>query len=418
MKDLTIIVPVFNATEVTLRCIRSLLQSDARDATILILDDGSIEATRLQLIEAVKESLQVQVTSHWRNRGYTRNINMGLRMTKTPFVCILNSDTQVPRSWAGKLTGVLRRYPHVAAVGPLSNAASYQSIPQVFDDKGGFSTNSDLGALDDERESINGLLSETFQDVFSDVPILNGFCTVFRTEDVRTAGFFDEELFPYGYGEENDLCLRLTGLGRRLYVDVSTFVYHAKSQSFGEEQKKVLSAKGSAALAERYGSATMAAISRQLKDNSILAIVRHVVERYRASSTFSCAGNRQSVDKNAVPSGVPIGARMVTVTGPTIMFESGGKLHTEDMVEYAGSPRLGLSGDAKVVFTVPKGTRVVVDTNDPEWSFLINAALLSYTSSVYVDGSLLSRADILSKLNCHDLPFGMLYLASTTFPSA
>lgn len=56
------------------------------------------------------------------------------------------------------------------------------------------------------------------------VPILNGFCTLFRRSVCWSIGLFDERNFPWGYGEEDDLMFRIAQRGFLSVVDLATFV--------------------------------------------------------------------------------------------------------------------------------------------------------------------------------------------------
>ena len=172
---------------------------------------------------------------------------------KTPFVGVINSDTLFPESWLKKLLAQLLANPTLAAAGPLSNAASYQSIPDLIGELGEFSSNPDFGARQDQREHISAFLEMCFGGLAVDVPILNGFCTLFRREMLLRAGAFNPQAFPTGYGEENDVCMRLLASGHRLGVAIDTFVYHSKSKSFGAEKKREYSRAGRDALEKLYG---------------------------------------------------------------------------------------------------------------------------------------------------------------------
>ena len=46
-------------------------------------------------------------------------------------------------------------------------------------------------------------------------------------------GGMDGAAFPSGYGEENDLCLRVRNAGYQLAVADDVYVWHSKSASFG-----------------------------------------------------------------------------------------------------------------------------------------------------------------------------------------
>ena len=70
--------------------------------------------------------------------------------------------------------------------------------------------------------------------------MLNGFCILLHRPTVEALGFLDESNFPLGYGEETDLCLRLTHQGYKLAIADQVYVYHSKSASFGSGKSKQL----------------------------------------------------------------------------------------------------------------------------------------------------------------------------------
>ena len=53
-------------------------------------------------------------------------------------------------------------------------------------------------------------------------------------------GYFDEQEFPIGYGEENDFCIRARNKGWKNKLDDSTYIFHARSASFGEKKQKLI----------------------------------------------------------------------------------------------------------------------------------------------------------------------------------
>jgi glycosyltransferase involved in cell wall biosynthesis len=69
-----------------------------------------------------------------------------------------------------------------------------------------------------------------------DVPTGNGFCLFIKREVFDQIGLFDEVLFPRGYGEENEFCMRAAEQGWMNVVSDKVFVSHEGSSSFGEEK--------------------------------------------------------------------------------------------------------------------------------------------------------------------------------------
>src|SRR3546814_11743520 len=70
-----------------------------------------------------------------------------------------------------------------------------------------------------------------------EVPTGNGFCMYIRRAMLEDVGLFDEQAFPVGYGEENDLCMRAIDAGWHHLVDPGVFVQHARSASFGSRRE-------------------------------------------------------------------------------------------------------------------------------------------------------------------------------------
>jgi hypothetical protein len=69
----------------------------------------------------------------------------------------------------------------------------------------------------------------------------------------ETVGPFDEVAFPRGFGEENDFCFRASDAGFGMIVATNTYVFHAKSKSYGEADRQRLVDPAQEILYERHG---------------------------------------------------------------------------------------------------------------------------------------------------------------------
>lgn len=408
MTGLTVMIPVFNALDEVQECLASLMASDARDAAILLLDDGSGDEVRDALVARAAANANIRVLSHFRNRGYTRNINMGLAEVATPYVTILNSDTLVPQAWSGRAVALLKADLSLAGVGPLSNAASYQSVPEMIGKDGKFTANGGFGAAAGTRERINELLGAMFAGVTVDAPILNGFCTTFRTAALREAGGFDEKRFPRGYGEENDICLRLLAQGNRLAVDPSTFVFHRKSMSFGAAQKAHLSALGNKELGKLYGERTMAAFAAMLREQPVLDLARNLTRRYFTASASPSMPD--AIDRLLAlpPRGDNIRVRMISGPAQLRISGNGCKVNAGD-----GIDALTVSSPQPHALSVnlPAGMCLPLVEGDWLWSACFSLAVASYARPVTVDESYGNAAAfIAAEVPVADMPFRSIYL--------
>lgn len=386
LTDLSIVIPVYGALEETLACMDSLLLSDAGACPILLMDDGSDWHVQDSLRSAYADKPNVTVISHFRNRGYTRNISMGVDQTSTTYVCILNSDTLLPSVWAGPLVTRLSSDAYLAGVGPLSNAASYQSVPDLVDSETGkFSENDGLGFDPEERETVAALLRSLGKGGCVDVPILNGFCTVFRRKALDAIGGFDTVGYPEGYGEENDLCIRLKAEGYRLCVLLDCFVHHQKSKSFGSARKETLSARGARTLSKKFGPELVPSLSKQMSRSLPLNNIRALVKAALASGT---APELQPVAADA--GSVTLAQEGTT---PTCLSLTGGGTYAISAAGLTASPTaaplagITVSATAEALeISLPEGAELTLVGGAPVDSALRALSQASLTQTLYVTG--------------------------------
>lgn len=93
----------------------------------------------------------------------------------------------------------------VGIAGPLSNAASWQSVPKLFE-QNDWAKNSLPEKMN--LEQMSNLVENRSDKCYPEVPLLNGFCLMVKREVIDKIGYFDQETFSEGYGEENDYCIR------------------------------------------------------------------------------------------------------------------------------------------------------------------------------------------------------------------
>lgn len=272
-----IVICVHNAPEDVERCLTSVIQHMQPADRIIVVDDGS-ETQTAQIIDRIAEtSQQVTVIRHDEPIGYTRAANVGLKTSEADLVILLNSDTIVTPNWSRKLLQVASQGTYVGIVGPMSNAASFQSIPRIRDPETGKLAINDLP----EGKTIldmNELCEKYgYADSFPLVPLINGFCMGITRRVIETIGYLDEESFPMGYGEEDDYSQRALDAGFMHAVATHCYVYHAKSKSFGHERRNTLAKAGGENLRRKHGSRRINRAVKTMADHPVLATLRHKV---------------------------------------------------------------------------------------------------------------------------------------------
>jgi len=278
LEAVDVVVPVFNALEDTQRCLKSLVsRRDGFSVRIIIVNDGSNAETTDWLRYFAKAHSCALLIENPGNQGYTKTINTGLSHSSAAYVVTLNSDTIVTSGWLKGLVRCAESDPRIGIVGPLSNAASWQNVPNLYSETGDFAVNSlPPGITPDDMARI---VSEGSIRKYPKLPFVNGFCFLIKRKVIESIGYMDEERFPLGYGEENDFCIRAADAGFDLAIADDSYVFHAKSKSFGHTRRRELSASGSSALKEKHTSDKYTALTSRVKrDASNLEYIRQVVK--------------------------------------------------------------------------------------------------------------------------------------------
>ena len=243
----------------------------APNARIIVVDDGSKVETASWLDQWVPGHA-AELIRHVRPRGYTRAANQALAAASGDYVVLLNSDTIVPPRWLDRLMDPFVSDQLTGLVGPLSNAATWQSVPTRFNADGHWCDGDWMRPEDLPR--IDELVQELSTRTFPRVPLLNGFCLALARAAIDVVGLFDERSFPRGYGEENDYCLRAAAKGLHARVADHLFVYHAKSQSYGTRRRRWLRWRAGRALHRKHGAAEVARHADRLRSEPALAQLR------------------------------------------------------------------------------------------------------------------------------------------------
>ena len=225
------------------------------------------------------------------HKGYTFAVNEGVRefqrRGRANFVCILNSDVVVTRGWLESLLSTAMSDSRIAGVGPLSNAAWWQSVPDIYmpqlpanrtykppPAQMNFNKLESFNLASWTVNSMAKLVRHLSTHRYPRLPMLNGFCMLFKKHVFERVGLFDEVTFGSGYGEENDLALRIGQANMTLAIDDTTYIYHYKSMSFGHDMRKNLSAKASVTLRSKYTNKVVDAAIRLLNSSTELDPLR------------------------------------------------------------------------------------------------------------------------------------------------
>jgi len=263
---------VYNAAGETRDCLESLVASRRPNDRIIVVDDGSDAETATLVSQFAKDHERFTLIRHERNLGYTVSANAALKATGGDWFVLLNSDTIVPSRALPKLIAAGEQFAQLGVVGPLSNAASWQTVPEMTGPDGKFMVNQIPPSMN--IEDMDRLCEELSSGVVPIVPLVNGFCFAIRRALVERNGPFDEASFPQGYGEEDDFCLRAGAAGFLCGIATDAYVFHAKSASFTPQRRLPLVEAGQKALRLKHSADRLKAATDTLKKHAELQRVR------------------------------------------------------------------------------------------------------------------------------------------------
>ena len=270
-----IIICVHNALEDVKKCLESVLRHTPPPYELILVDDGSSAETQDYLERFAKDN-HAQLIRNESARGYTLAANQGLRASRSPYVMLLNSDTVVSAEWIDRMIACAESDPTIGIVGPLSNTASWQSIPDI-EHNGDWSNNPlPVGMTVEEMARQVAIYSGR---LYPRIPFLNGFCLLIKQALIEEIGELDEQNFAQGYGEENDYCFRTRQAGWSLAIADDVYIYHAQSKSYSTERRRLLCEHAGQVLASKYGQSSIEEGVYFCQSNRVLEGIRARAKR-------------------------------------------------------------------------------------------------------------------------------------------
>ena len=281
-RRIDVVICVHNALEAVKQCLESVHRARRSDRQrLIIIDDGSSETTARYLAEFDSSASWVELHRSENARGYAMAANQGLEAATGELVILLNSDTIVTDGWAEKLADAVFSTRGAGIVGPMSNAASHQSIPEAR----GTNTQTAINELPSglTAEDMNRYCEQwTVAGLLPRVPLVHGFCFGVTREVIERIGFFDDDRFSRGYGEENDYCFRAADVGFSLVIATHTYVFHVKSGSYSDSERVPLMKAAAETFRSLHGRARIERAVRTMQENPILAQLQHNARRLTA----------------------------------------------------------------------------------------------------------------------------------------
>lgn len=244
MKNVTVVIPVYNDWETLSVCIESLKKYlESRNKVLLVNDMGDeweqLESNILNTIEGYNNFLYYKNDF---NMGFVKSCNRAvLELDKNNNdILLLNSDTEVTENFLQEMQKILYSDEKIGVVCPRSNRATFLSIP---------ANSNGMNVSAEESFKIYSIIKKflpKMEEIWTGV----GFAFLLKRELITANGLFDEA-FGRGYNEENDFCMRIRKAGYKIMKANYSFVFHMEGISF-QSGKEELELRNSSLLLRRY----------------------------------------------------------------------------------------------------------------------------------------------------------------------
>lgn len=221
----TVIIPNFNGMKFIENCMKALERETSTIYHICVVDNGSTDGSR----EWVEENCpNVQVIALPENTGFCGAVNAGIKASKTPYVILLNNDTEVEYGFVKELETALEREKKSFSVS-AKMVDMYDN--NILDGAGDLYCALGWAFALGKGKAVKGNYEKP-QEIFSAC----GGAVIYRKEILDEIGIFDQNHFAYL--EDCDLGYRAQIFGYRNFYAPEAVVKHAGSGVSGSRHNE------------------------------------------------------------------------------------------------------------------------------------------------------------------------------------
>ena len=230
--EVTVIIPNYNGKKLLENCIQTLEKQTCTDFKLLVVDNGSDDGST-----EVTSSLDLTMLALKENTGFCGAVNEGIRHADTPYVILLNNDTEVLPEFVEELLAAIKKSDRIFSAGAMM--IDYHDRERI-DNAGDYYTAFGWAVARGKGKPLADFNRPC--RVFS----CCGGAVIYRTGLLREMGSFDERHFAYL--EDVDMGYRAKIHGYINCYAPGARVYHVGSATTGtryNEKKVFLAARNS-----------------------------------------------------------------------------------------------------------------------------------------------------------------------------
>lgn len=231
MQDVTIVIPNYNGKILLENCLRTLEQQTYRDFKVLVIDNGSKDGST----EVTSETLNMEIVALKENLGFCGAVNLGIQKTETPYLILLNNDTEVDGHFVEKMLAGVKKSDRIFSCG--AQMIDFKNH-EIIDNAGDLYT-----AMGWAVARGKGKKCADFEQAVRVFSCCAG-AAIYRIDILKKIGGLDENHFAYL--EDVDLGYRARIAGFENWYTPDAKVFHVGSATTGtryNEKKVFLAAR-------------------------------------------------------------------------------------------------------------------------------------------------------------------------------
>lgn len=217
-------------------CVESVLLRTNVPSRLIIVDNASKDTEVARYLSGVRSrgNIEVEKVFNKLNLGFAAGTNVGLRMTRAPFVCLLNNDCVVTDGWLEQMIAVANSGEDIGLVNPQSN--TFGSRPAE-----GISIDEYAAILSDRKGN------------YVELGHIIGFACLIKRKVLEKIGLLDEVYEGVCY-EDTDFALKAQKAGFISVMAEAAYVYHKEQASRKKlKNKEAVYARNKVIFEKRWG---------------------------------------------------------------------------------------------------------------------------------------------------------------------
>ncbi len=259
-QTIDIVVITWNSYKYLKACLDSI-KNYTKDVNyrLIIVDNGSIDRTPEYLNKIRRKGFLVRRNKT--NLGYPRALELGYKLSKSDYVCLMNDDVIVSPDWLTNLVKVMEENLDVGILGPVRPGANFvhpytKELSKTVLEESKIKYKTPLNQLNyftfgkDYLKFVMDYKKANHSNLirYNSLPnIVSTCCALVRRGAVeKSGGIVDTRFIQYG-GDDVDLCWRLMNAGYSLGITSQSYVHHFEHVSMTKnkiDRQKLLKING------------------------------------------------------------------------------------------------------------------------------------------------------------------------------